>query len=821
MASEYNSVKAFSDLVSRVGIEIPLIQRDYVQGRIHDIRGLQGRGDDASKALLKKYIGEQERRDNFINQLINALLCPETASMQLTFIYGTVEDTNANSLVHEKSLVPLDGQQRLTTLFLLANLLIYKQSSADLVAFESRSEFASLKKGLASFRYKTRPSSEAFCSALARETICETDGSISVRLKAQSWFGDEWSLDPSVQAMLQMLDGMESMLEGKDVKSMLENLVAGKGIEFELLDMQDYNLTDALYIKMNARGKQLTEFENWKSEFIGFLEDRHKEARYNGRIEESVLENVFGGCKPSLGEYFAYSIEHHWTDLFWKYCKDEILEHRRFVEGHPALSKGEKDCYPVIDSYFMNVFEKITQILFFEINPAKKEASDYKPSKETRNAIYGSAENVEKLFAYLDVLCDFDDAFFDSVFYVADNQNTRQNCRVRLFDGKGVNLLTRCAKNADSYDSSNTLLYALLKYVREFGAAVDDDMKFYARSVRNCIEGKQYLLNKDVSMTYDFRINDFCSKGVAQYIDSLIEQKRNGSLPVYSSDVAAIEDFDFVCGNMKISVAEVSPDMVYEVLKAWNSLQGVEKQQLLIAYGFRGHYIMDCGHGRLRFFGADARWKSLFVHDDRNNGGNLDAAIGGIIADYVSLSGASGVEALLQLLAAKKRDANAFDFKYYALNYGTFLGAHVRGRNPGYYFSVRGELDALDLIACAYSSKPTLAYHTDPVVFAVKEQLVERPVDSSVQTLYLAYRTAGPNRAFLCVYDSRQDDPAHIKAVFRHDAGIHGQGGWSRLDTVSGAVLDSRKDAEGVDRIVAGVNYVAEIFPDSKFEEHG
>ena len=275
MSTSINNIKNFSALLQSYGVEIPLIQRDYVQGRVHNTEKYEGKGDETSKKMLKKYISEREKRDNFVAQLISALDAPHNNPMQLTFIYGTTEDTGTSSMRHEKSIIPLDGQQRLTTLFLLAWILKYRQTEKDIESFKLDSAFDNLMKGLNSFCYKTRPSSGAFCTAIVNEQILPSSGSISEVIHNQSWFGDDWKKDPSVSAMLQMLDVMEKMLEGKNVSRMFRNLLNGDGISFELLDMQDYKLTDGLYIKMNARGKQLTEFENWKSEFIGFLEDHH------------------------------------------------------------------------------------------------------------------------------------------------------------------------------------------------------------------------------------------------------------------------------------------------------------------------------------------------------------------------------------------------------------------------------------------------------------------------------------------------------------------------------------------------------------------
>ena len=75
--------------VSIKSIEIPIIQRDYAQGRL---------SKDVSRI-----------RKQFINSLYNAIT-GKSEPIKLDFVYGNV----TNSI-----LIPLDGQQRLTTLFLL------------------------------------------------------------------------------------------------------------------------------------------------------------------------------------------------------------------------------------------------------------------------------------------------------------------------------------------------------------------------------------------------------------------------------------------------------------------------------------------------------------------------------------------------------------------------------------------------------------------------------------------------------------------------------------------------------------------------------
>lgn len=823
MTTETNigNITDFSSLLQAYGIEIPLIQRDYVQGRIHqkEIDRLAKKSDDKSKKLLKKYLREKERRNNFVSQLIAALENPESAPIQLTFIYGTIEKTGANNARHEESLTPLDGQQRLTTLFLLAWILIYSTKEKESLC--SNEAYKKLLKGMRSFCYKTRPSSGAFCSAIMNENIQVENiqsgtETISKILEVQSWFGNDWKMDPSVRAMLQMLDEMERQLKGKNTKSMLENLLNGKGISFDLLDMVDYRLTDNLYIKMNARGKQLTEFENWKSEFIELLNDTHKNEEYTGIIDEQ-RKTVFGELKPTLKEYFSHSIEHQWTDLFWKYCIEKIKKHYAATEA-----ERKKDCYPVIDEYFMEIFKKITQILFFVNNTQKTDALDYQDTIGVWKGIYEKKENVESLFAYLDLLCHFNDEFFNEIFYTSDNnQNTLQDCKVRLFEGKDTNLLTRIAlKDNELTDRIIVLLFAILKYTKEFGTSINDDMKYFVRSVRNTIESKQYLLSKDARMVYDFNLNDIVSKKVLERIDSLIEEKKNNQASWKITPIeAAIEDFSFICGNFRGNSNDAlfsDKEVLYNVLKEWDALQQIEKVQLLVGYGFTGHYIMTCAHGELNLFGTDSRWKSLFVHNDEKENGKFDQAMSKIVNEYHRTG-----NKLINLLEDKKNslEENIFNFRYYALKYDHFMSSHAKNKTSNYYFSIKdGKIENLDFAAMVYSAKPAIAYHTDPFVYTLMKELQEIDTDANTEKLYLAYSTTGATRACLYIFKNKEGDDEPI-AIIQHKAGEHKRGGWIKINGKNTEEIEKIDDIDNIDRIAAAKNWLQEMYPNTSFKE--
>ena len=253
----------FWNLISNYSIEIPIIQRDYAQGR-------------ADIEITKK-------RERFLNVLHLALTNVDKYQT-LDFIYGDEK--------HGK-FQPLDGQQRLTTLFLLHWFIAAKENKLNDIAAPILSKFT----------YETRISSREFCEKLATQSCTLVDGeSVSSTIKTKTnWWVLSWEKDPTIKAMLNMLDAIQS----KFIEPNLWDQLISDKITFINIPIRNFGLSDDLYVKMNARGKFLTEFENWKAEF-----------------ENQISVNGWGD-KDVLTETFAHKMDMEWTDLFWKYRDSE------------------------------------------------------------------------------------------------------------------------------------------------------------------------------------------------------------------------------------------------------------------------------------------------------------------------------------------------------------------------------------------------------------------------------------------------------------------------------------------------------------------
>ena len=236
-------------------IIIPKIQRSYAQGRKEEV----------------------QVREGILQELFRTL--KEGKDIELNFIYGSLKENGIYEL--------LDGQQRITTLFLLY-LYVHLQEKGILPSW--------FKDCLT---YETRNSSRDFIEELCKlNKITDEEYTLpSTYVKNQKWYSNAFHLDPSIEAMLIMLDTIDKYYKetGEQIAYKLEH------IRFYALNLNDFNLTEELYIKMNARGLPLTPFENFKADLIGY----YKPAK-------DAPEKEF---KSWLD--FATKLDTEWIDIFW------------------------------------------------------------------------------------------------------------------------------------------------------------------------------------------------------------------------------------------------------------------------------------------------------------------------------------------------------------------------------------------------------------------------------------------------------------------------------------------------------------------------
>lgn len=259
-------MKAFGNEKGLTNILIPLLQRDYVQGGVESVIS------------------------PFLDQLLSGI------EVDLNYIYGYEEDG---------CFIPIDGQQRLITLWLL-HLYISSRENVN-VSFT------------VDLSFKGREFANDFCEAIKKHLqeampSVEESGELSDVLKDQSWFMTSWLTSLTVRCMLKTLDYIHrlykpncgctwQMLTAEDCK-----------ITFSFLKMDGKDgLDDDIYIKMNGRGRALSDFENlksWMDEHVCFEEDNDRKAEWKSNMDNK------------------------WTDFFWK--------NRNLHQEHPEEIDDEQ-----------------------------------------------------------------------------------------------------------------------------------------------------------------------------------------------------------------------------------------------------------------------------------------------------------------------------------------------------------------------------------------------------------------------------------------------------------------------------------------------
>lgn len=270
-AEIYNT---FWKIIEQCRIEIPIIQRDYTYGRktaatikekiVKDIYNALEKEDSFlhfdfiyGKLVGKENLSAFERNKTNIKALLKTIQS-YASELEVAIDYNLVEQTKEEAV--KITFIPLDGQQRLTTLFLVHWYLVQHLKLED--------ELKSLNK----FSYATRVGAKDFCQ-LITTTFFEFSKSemlASELISNNENYYSDWIKDPTVISMLYVIDEIDKVFKGSESKfeKYWTGLTQYNKITFDFFDLDDFELTDELYIKMNARGKKLTHFENFKAWLI-------------------------------------------------------------------------------------------------------------------------------------------------------------------------------------------------------------------------------------------------------------------------------------------------------------------------------------------------------------------------------------------------------------------------------------------------------------------------------------------------------------------------------------------------------------------------
>jgi len=640
-------------------IEIPLIQRDYAQGR--------------PSAWV------EEIRVDFLEVLLDAVASGEPVG--LDFVYGKIEGATFH---------PLDGQQRLTTLFLLH---WYLASAANRMHAEA---------AWTRFSYATRASARLFCQRLVANPLPQNEAVPSAWIIDQAWYLHVWRTDPTIQAMLVMInsihDEVQRLHPDLDAQAAWERLTGAESpaISFYLLPLDDMESDEDLYIKMNSRGKPLTPFENFKARF-------EQDIRHSDRADE-----------------FAHKIDGTWSDLLWPFhggdniVDDEFIRYIGFITELCELREGR-----VVSGSRLG---PRARAVFGQGNNRANEHLDLLFGAFDK---WQNAEHISKIL---------DDVLSTSL----PGEHHYDWQKVVLFGATSTNLFEQCLRRGRQRTftlQQSLLLYAVLlhliqdsedfprrlRVLRNLIAASEDEVRRHNMPVLvNDVE--KIILNGDLDGVARFSSN--------QVDDERRKQRFLDASPEFADALFRLEDHPILRGAL--SAFEFNNDTFRQRAEAFETAFSDARRWL----GLTGA-LLACGdYQRQRpkssawQFGTssdthEAVWRYLLTETTRESLSATRAVLGKFLDGLAGASSDAGEHFTTATGAwlSERETSNALDWRYYLVKYPS-----MRGGATGIYYGVDGKLG---YSMCMLRTKQRNGNYRDPILLEVwrSSKVGERVLD--------------------------------------------------------------------------------------------
>lgn len=337
------------------------------------------------------------------------------------------------------------------------------------------------------------------------------------------WYLREWKNDPTVCALLNMLDSLaRHKTINKDRSAGWSKLTSEKApIVFEFLPVDSFGNSEDLYVKMNSRGKALTSFENFKALFGKHLEelkfqDLYKKYWLNIDGNWSTcfwdfIRNRYREKGINQAEYY-YIIDDTILKYIWVQVEMYSVYFYQTRESQPDFYKGEK---PKL------AFEMIS-------NPKGEHKEDWENKtvrgKKPEELIIQSLEESQTIFELIDSMLGGE----KGVTVWNDSLTTD-----RLFPLEKVNgnkLETVKGTGGDDY-SIRILAFVIIYWCSAFGVPDDNQKKNlcnYLRVIRNCLQ--RYRSKKSGQRIWDPELDKkVYGRVVAFILDRILDVERDSA----------------------------------------------------------------------------------------------------------------------------------------------------------------------------------------------------------------------------------------------------------------------------------------------------
>ena len=313
---------SFWSEITEYKIQVPYYQRDYAQGRIDN-----GRIDNIRKV--------------FVEQLYGAVR--GLGKCHLGLVFGSYNE-------NEKVFIAVDGQQRLTTVFLLHWYVAWRENKLN-----------DYKEKLLNFSWDTRSYSSQFVELLFK--ILPSNNVIDA-IKTSSNYFSVWENDPTVKGMLTMLEEIEFQYPLDDCNLCNCLFADDCKIQYDILKLEK-DSDGKTYLKMNSRGRSLTTFELFKSKFLDKYHPNFGLKFDNEWLSFMLLKFASSDSQFSDPDvpFMNFINEYTYLQLKLKSDSDNSNDYKEFID---AKVKGELTDIPFVSFEKYDCVFDGDQLAFFE-----------------------------------------------------------------------------------------------------------------------------------------------------------------------------------------------------------------------------------------------------------------------------------------------------------------------------------------------------------------------------------------------------------------------------------------------------------------------
>ena len=664
------------ELLDKYSVVIPQLQRDYAQGRAE----------------------AKELRERFLSQILRVLR--GEGRLNLDFVYGYDKALSPN---HHPIFYPLDGQQRLTTLWLLHWYLLPSESVAE------------EREWLLRFSYRTRSSSTRFCQLLVEYAAVDV-----AAIKDQPWYRQSYNADATIAAMLGTLRTIKELVAPEERSALWERLCHQRALTFDVIDIkgEEFRLTDELYIKMNARGKPLTSFECYKADLTQALR----------KLDNLGKPWPYKKGQLSYADYFAFKVDNEWLDLFYN---------------------GKIDG---LDKRMYGFIQNIAKLCFF-LDPenAEKNVNAFTYSDSVN--VFSRQGNAKRLISILDLFERIQAKQPLRAFFATLTPSIRFS-EGRTKDPAPVDLFREsCDKNASV---NLVLLLALSHYMEKYQLVeATEELQDYLRVLRNLLweerqlDEMRYRSNVRINslLTYWSWIESLASR--EQVLDAIKnsgevflkkkeKEKKEGKLhqrvdfilkyPELKPLIGELEDHPLLAGQLGIFDLSKDANEFERQAKAFKQIfdpafytrKHTSKLiiRALVASGYpgvQGKNVWGGSRGTW-FFGGNGYWRTVLSIKEYDQPKQRNA-IRQLLSQFAGGTGDT-TERLQRIIDAylESEDAKRRRWRYYFVKYPEFYSGKIN------FFARDNREETADAYVDSlksFSSNPLRGYHANAYVQVV------------------------------------------------------------------------------------------------------